>query len=86
MTLTLLAPSSDNAQSLPPAFSYKITAASGAYMGDIGFGSVKITVTPVSPTATSGAGAVIVSGGQEHGSFTMSFIPATPVPVTGTTS
>jgi len=86
LTLTLSAPSSDNAQSLPPAFSYKITAASGDYKGDTGFGSVVITVKPVSPTATPGASTVILPGGQEHGSFTMSFVPLTPMPVTGTGS
>jgi hypothetical protein len=83
LTLTLSAPSSDNAQSLPPAFSYKITAASGDYKGDTGFGSVVITVKPVNPTAMAGSSAVILPGGQEHGTFTMSFVPLTPVPVTG---
>jgi hypothetical protein len=86
LTLTLSARSSDNAQSLPPAFSYKITAASGAYKGDTGFGSVVITVKPVSPTATPGASTVILPGGLEHGIFTMSFVPLTPMPVTGTGS
>ena len=86
LTLTLSAPSSDNAQSLPLAFSYRITAASGAYRGDTGSGSVKIMVTPVTPTATPGASAVILTGGLEHGSFTMTFIAPTPVPVTGTSS
>jgi hypothetical protein len=87
VTLTLSAPSHDNADNLPPYFSYKITNASGAFRGDTGTGTVVIvadpnptpTPTPTSPTTTP------TSGLTETGTFTMVFVPNPPTPApTGT--
>ena len=79
LTLTLTAPSSDNSSTLPPFFKYTITNASGRFRGDTGSGYLVIDVTPkVTPTPTAGA-----TLGQEHGSFTLSFIPPPPSTTTG---
>jgi hypothetical protein len=83
LTLSLSAPSHDNATTLPPFFTFKITAASGLYKGDTGTGAVFITVDPASPPPPS-SGTVII-GGLEHGTFNMVFAPLPPT-ATGTGS
>jgi hypothetical protein len=70
LTLTLSAPSSDNATMLPDVFHYTITGASGKFKGDTGSGELKITVTP----ATSSS-ATAPSLATEHGTFKLVFVP-----------
>jgi hypothetical protein len=81
VTLTLEAPSHDNADMLPPYFGYKITNASGAFRGDTGTGIVVIVADP-DPTATTPT-TPTPSGLMEQGSFTMVFVP-NPLPTAGT--
>jgi hypothetical protein len=76
VTLTLEAPLHDNADRLPPYFSYKITNASGAFRGDTGTGIVIIVADP-DPTATTPT-TTPPSGLVEVGSFTMVFVPNPP--------
>jgi hypothetical protein len=71
LVLSLSAPSSDNATTLPPSFSYTITKATGIFRGDTGSGSAVITVKPVNPTTSPGP--IIRPGGQEQGTFTVTF-------------
>jgi hypothetical protein len=81
VTLTLEAPSHDNADRLPPYLSYKITNASGAFRGDTGTGIVVIVADP-DPIATTPT-TPTPSGLMEQGSFTMVFVP-NPPPTAGT--
>jgi hypothetical protein len=74
VTLTLSAPSHDNATTLPPYFSYTITNASGQFRGDKGSGIVVIVVDPA-PTSTSST-TTNAPGATEQGTFTMVFVPS----------
>jgi hypothetical protein len=69
LTLTLTAPSHDNANTLPAVFSYRVTNASGRFRHDSGTGQVVIVVDP--GAAGSAAGPL-----AEHGTFTLVFVPA----------
>jgi hypothetical protein len=82
VTLTLEAPSHNNADRLPPYFTYKITNASGAFRGDTGTGIVVIVADP-NPTPTPTTTTTPTSGLTETGTFTMVFIP-NPPPTAGT--
>lgn len=70
LTLSLNAPSSDNASSLPRVFAFKVTSATGAYRGDAGAGWVAIQVMP-----SSGR---LAPGGLEHGKFHLEFLTVPP--------
>jgi hypothetical protein len=70
LTLTLSAPSSDNASLLPDVFRYTVTSASGKFKGDTGSGTLKIMVTPSPAPANP-----VASLGTEHGTFTLVFVP-----------
>lgn len=70
LTLRLSAPSTDNAATLPRAFAFKITGATGAYKGDTGGGWISIQVIPASRS--------LAPGGQEHGKFHLEFLSVPP--------
>jgi hypothetical protein len=82
-TLTLDAPSHDNADKLPPYFTYRITNASGAFRGDDGTGVVVIVADPDPTATTTSPTSTTPSGLTETGSFTMVFIGNPPPPTTG---
>jgi hypothetical protein len=71
MTLSLTAPSHDNAESLPSEFSYSIIKTTGKFRGDTGSGTLTIVVTPA-PLPMQ-AGSRIQIGGMEQGSFHLVF-------------
>jgi hypothetical protein len=73
LTLTLSAPSSDNATTLPDVFRYQVARASGQFKGDTGSGQLKIAVNPA-PSTSSAAPSLA----NEHGTFTLVFIPKPP--------
>jgi hypothetical protein len=70
LTLSLTAPSSDNAMKLPDVFRYQIAGASGTFEGDAGSGELKIIVTPA-PSSSAAASNLAT----ERGTFKLVFVP-----------
>jgi hypothetical protein len=76
IALSLIAPSHDNAETLPSEFSYSIIKATGTFHGDAGSGKLQITVTPAPAPTPMPTGSAIEIGGFEQGTFHLVFKPS----------